>query len=140
MQQTTPLLRYSIFRTGSQGNKLPFGYVCFGRNVAFSWFALAYQKVLLASLQLVDSSTHGKAALRRSKSFPLIRVSQVLNRTTEPALQMHKLRDLETCRGWHGPIARLPWARTIRLQQPVRPDYQSEWREKLDRRKHDAGS
>jgi hypothetical protein len=41
----------------------------------------------------------------------------MLNRTTESAPHTYKLPDLETCRGWHGFVARLPWARTDRLQQ-----------------------
>jgi len=40
------LLRYSIFRFGSKGIELLFGYARFKHNVAFSWCALAYQKVL----------------------------------------------------------------------------------------------
>jgi hypothetical protein len=37
------------------------------------------------------------------------------------APQMHKLPDLETCRGWHGLVTRLPWAQEAPGSNPGAP-------------------
>jgi hypothetical protein len=66
------LLRYSIFQIESQGIWLLFGSANFTRNVAFSGARSRTKRYFLSSPQLIDSSTRGKAILRRSKPFLLV--------------------------------------------------------------------